>query len=51
MLEFNDEHKVIKGSLKKNDNKNYTDMSSELYKYADAKYKKVIKGKNKKHWL
>ena len=34
-----------------NENKKFTDMSSELYKYANAKYKKVIKGKNKKFFV
>lgn len=29
------------------DKNSFTDMSSELHKYADAVYKKVIKGKNK----
>lgn len=33
--------------LAKGNKKQFRDMSSELYKYADAKYKKVIKGKNK----
>lgn len=35
----------------KKDKNSYTDMSSELYKYADAEYKKVIKGKNKKFFV
>lgn len=34
-----------------NENKEFTDMSSELYRYANAKYKKVIKGKNKKFFV
>lgn len=37
--------------LSKNQEDNYSDMSSELYKYCDASYKKVIKGVNKKFFV
>lgn len=30
---------------------NYTDMSSEIYKLANGKFKKIIKGKNKKFFV
>lgn len=30
---------------------NYNDMSSEIYKLADGKFKKIIKGKNKKFFV
>lgn len=36
------------GKLDKND---YNDMSSEIYKYANGKFKKIIKGKNKKFFV
>ena len=37
-----------KGKIKK---ESFNDMSSELVKFADAKYRKVIKGKNKKFFV
>lgn len=36
---------------KKLENKNYTDMSSELYMYADAKFYKIIKGRRKRFFV
>ena len=36
---------------RKTNKKSFTDMSSELHKYADAIYKKVTKGKNKKFFV
>lgn len=38
-------------AIKENKEKDFTDMSSELYKYANAKYKKVSKGQNKKFFV